>query len=246
MKGHIRERSPGRWAIIIDAPDAGSGKRKRRWHSFTGTKRQAQVECARLISEQKGGLHVDPTRVTVAEFFDRWLDHMVGQCAPRTHERYSELSRKNLVPLLGGQPLAKLQPAIISQAYAKALTSGRRDGQGGLSPRTVHHMHRVLRQCLQQALEWQLLARNPADLVRPPKVERKQMMTLDADGTVELIEAARGDRLFIPILLGVLCGLRRGEVTALRWRSVDLDRGQLAVIASTEQTDDGIREKETK
>ena len=82
MKGHIRERSPGRWAIIIDAPDAGSGKRKRRWHSFVGTKRQAQVECARLISEQKSGIHVDPTRVTVAEFSERWLDHTVGQCGP--------------------------------------------------------------------------------------------------------------------------------------------------------------------
>jgi integrase len=107
-------------------------------------------------------------------------------------------------------------------------------------------MHRVLRQCLQQAVEWQMLARNPADVVRPPKVERRQMKTLDADGTVDLIEAARGGRLFIPILLGVLCGLRRGEVVALRWRSIDLDQGQIAVSASTEQTDAGIREKETK
>ena len=107
-------------------------------------------------------------------------------------------------------------------------------------------MHRVLRQALQQAAEWQMLARNPADLVKPPKVERKQMKTLDADGTVELIEAARGTSLFVPIILGVLCGLRRGEVAALRWRSVDLERGQMAVSASTEQKDDGIREKETK
>lgn len=45
MKGHIRERSPGRWAIVIDVHDA-AGKRKRRWHSFKGTKRQAQIECA--------------------------------------------------------------------------------------------------------------------------------------------------------------------------------------------------------
>jgi integrase len=171
---------------------------------------------------------------------------MQGQCSPRTRERYSELCRKNLAPLLGGLTLSKLQPAAISQAYAKALVSGRRDGQGGLSPQTVHHMHRVLRQCLQQAVEWQMLARNPADVVRPPKVERKQMRVLDTDGTADLIEAARGGGLFISILLGALCGLRRGEVVALCWRSVDLSRGQLAVIASTEQTERGIREKETK
>ena len=46
----------------------------------------------------------------------------------------------------------------------------------------------------------------------------------------------------MPILLAVLCGLRRGEITALRWRSVDLERGKLSVIASTEQTE-GVREK---
>jgi integrase len=72
------------------------------------------------------------------------------------------------------------------------------------------------------------------------------MRTLDADGTIALIEAARGTDMFVPILLGVLCGLRRGEVAALRWRSVDLDAGKLAVVSSTEQTDRGVREKETK
>ena len=59
MKGSIRERSPGRWAIIIDDPN--SGTRKRRWHSFKGTKRQAQVECARLISEMQNGSYLAPS-----------------------------------------------------------------------------------------------------------------------------------------------------------------------------------------
>src|SRR5262249_26556396 len=72
------------------------------------------------------------------------------------------------------------------------------------------------------------------------------MHTPDAEATVTLIEAARGTNLFMAIALGVLCGLRRGEITALRWRSIDLERGQLSVTASTEQTNRGIREKETK
>src|SRR5262245_45686118 len=223
MKGHIRERSPGRFAIVIDTRDPQSGKRRRKWVSFSGTKREARVECARLITEMKNGAYVDATRETIAGFLDRWIEHMQGQVSPRSLERYAELCRNNIVPLLGAIPLAKLQPAQICQAYAKALTNGRRDGAGGLSPRTVHHMHRVLREALQQAVRWQLLARNPADAVRPPKVERKQMQTLDAEATVTLIEAARGTNLFMAIALGVLCGLRRGEITALRWRSIDLE-----------------------
>ena len=54
MKGHIRERSPGRWAIVIDVRDPQTGRRKRRWHSFQGGKREAQIERSRLISELKG------------------------------------------------------------------------------------------------------------------------------------------------------------------------------------------------
>jgi len=246
MRGHLRERSPGHWAIVIDVRDPQTGKRKRRWHSFEGTKREAQVECARLLTEIKNGTSVDPSRMTVAAFLERWIEHMEGQVSPRSHERYAELCRKNLAPLLGGLMLTKLQPAHISQAYAKALASGRRDGAGGLSARTVTHMHRVLREALQQALRWQLLARNPADAVKPPKVERKQMSVLDVEAAIELLEAARETPLFVPIMLGVRCGLRRGEVVALRWRNVDLERGQISVVASAEQTDQGVREKEPK
>jgi Phage integrase, N-terminal SAM-like domain len=202
MRGHLRERSPGHWAIVIDVRDPQTGKRKRRWHSFTGTKREAQVEAARLISEQKNGTAVEPSRLTLAAFFERWIEHMQGQVSPRSHERYAELCRKNLAPLLGGLTLTKLQPVHISAAYAKALASGRRDGSGGLSARTVIHMHRVLREALQQAVRWQILPRNPADACKPPRVERKPMQTYDLAQTAELLAAIRGTRFFIPVVFG--------------------------------------------
>jgi len=246
MKGHIRERSSGRWAIVLDVRDAESGRRRRKWHAFNGTKREAQVECARLISEIRGGTYVDPTRLTVAAFLERWIEHMQGQVSPRSHERYAEIARKNIVPLLGGLMLTKLQPAHISLAYAKALTNGRRNGKGGLSARTVTHLHRVLRQALQQALRWQLLARNPADVVKPPKIARKAMQTYDMAQTAELLEAMHGERLFVPVMLAVLCGLRRGEIAALRWGQVDFGRAQLSVLQSAEQTKAGVRYKEPK
>jgi len=196
----------------------------------------------------KGGVYLAPSKTTVAQFLGRWLEHIKPNVSPRTHERYTEIATKNLSPLLGTVILTKLTPIRISAAYATALTSGRRNGKGGLSPRTVHHLHRVLNSALRQAVRWGLLNRNPADLDKKdrPKVERKAVATIDATASVELLEAARERRLFIPILLGTLCGLRRGEITALRWKSINLDRGQLAVIASTEQTRSGAREKEAK
>jgi hypothetical protein len=88
VRGHLRERSPGHWAIVIDVRDPQTGKRKRRWHSFAGTRRQAEIECARLITEREGGAYVEPTRVTVAAFLHRWLGHMATQVSPRSHENY--------------------------------------------------------------------------------------------------------------------------------------------------------------
>jgi integrase len=250
MKGHLKERSPGHWAIILDIPDPQSGKRRRKWHSFKGTKRQAQVECARLISETNSGSYVEPSKITVLQFLERWLKHIKPNVSPRTHERYAEIALKNIAPLIGAKPLLKLTTIEISEAYSKALESGRCDGKGGLAPRTVHHMHRILFSSLNQAERWKLIARNPAALLEKrdrPKIEKKAVRTIDAPATADVFDAARKRRLFVPLVLAAFCGLRRGEITAIRWRAIDLDRGQLAVLASTEQLDDGtIREKEAK
>src|SRR5205823_4448699 len=184
MRGHLKERSPGHWAIVIETRDPATDKRKRKWHSFKGGKREAQLKCARLISEITGGTYIDPTKTTVGQFLTRWCEHMKSQVSPRSHERYVEIATKNLIPLLGAVRLLKLQSAQISTAYTTALKSGRRDGAGGLSPRTVHHMHRVLKQALGQAVKWGELTVNPCN-VNPPKVERQRLDTYDLAQTVD-------------------------------------------------------------
>jgi len=247
--GHLRERSPGRWAIVISVRDPATGKRKRHWHSFRGTKSEAKAERIRLIAAVNAGTSVEPRKLTMAQFLEQWLEHVKPNVSPRTHERYCELVRLNILPLLGGMLLTKLQARDISAAYATALTSGRADGKGGLSPRTVHHMHRVLNQALRQAVRWDWLIKNPADKLEKkdrPKVERKRLPTFDTGETAAAIEALRRSRMFIPALLGLMCGMRRGEIAALRWEAIDLGRGTLAIVASTEQTKAGCREKETK
>jgi integrase len=246
MKGHIRERAPGHWAIVLDLHDPQSGKRRRKWHSFIGTKREAQVECARLISEMKGGTYLEPSKITIAQFLERWLDYAKSKVSPRTYERYCEIVRKNIIPALGAIHLTKLRPAQIAGAYNNALASGRRDGKGGLAPTTVIYMHRLIKQSFGQAVRWELLTRNPADAVDPPKTERAALTTYDMDQTAELLEALRGTRLRLPVLLAVMCGLRRGEIVALRWRHIDFDAGKMAVVESAEQTARGVRYKPPK
>jgi integrase len=246
MKGHIRERSPGHWAIVVEMRDPATGKRRRKWHSFAGNKRQAQIECSRLISEMSSGLYIEPARITVARFLDRWLEDVKARVTAKTYERYSEIVQKNINPLLGAVVLTKLRPMQISDAYAKALSAGRRDGRGGLAPSTVRYLHVILKAAMQQAMRWQILARNPVDAVDPPKIERGAMTTYDLAQTADLIAATRGTRMAITVTLAVLCGLRRGEIAALRWRNMNLDAAQLAVTESAEQTRAGVRYKQPK
>jgi integrase len=241
MSGHIVERGPNRWAIVLETRDA-NGKRKQRWHSFKGTKREARDYLAKLNTEMKEGRYIEPAKTTVSAFLERWLEHIRTQVSPKTSERYAEIVRNNIVPVLGSEPLAKLQPAQISSAYARAR---RRDG-GALAPRSVHHMHRVLSQALQQAVLWRALPHNPATLVKPPKVERKAVATLTPQQAATLLGHLRHSRVYWPSMIALATGLRRGEILALRWKSVYLDRAVLHVVESIEQTKAAIRFKPPK
>jgi integrase len=95
-------------------------------------------------------------------------------------------------------------------------------------------------------VKWKELIHNPADAVDPPKVGRRPMKVYDASETIDLIEWTRGTSLHIPAILAVMCGLREGEICALRWRNIDLARARMSVVESLEQTKAGLRFKSTK
>src|SRR5262245_56648374 len=125
MKGHIREHGKGNWYAVIDRPDPATGKRKRKWQKLKAKgKREAQIECARLISDVSDGIYIDAKKTTLKQFLEIWLTFIKPNVSPRTYERYEQLALKNIVPLLGEVILTHLQPIMISQAYARAVESG--------------------------------------------------------------------------------------------------------------------------
>ena len=145
--------------------------------------------------------------------------------------------------------MTKLAPVHIQQAYNGWASGGRLDGKdGGLSPRTRRHIHRILRTALSRALQLQIIGRNPADAFKKslPKVEARPMATLNADQSARLLEALAHSRVYWPVLLALSTGMRRGEVLAVRWKNVDLESGILRVMESLEQTKTAIRFKGPK
>jgi integrase len=247
MRGHIRQRGEKSWAVVLDVGRDSDGKRKQKWHSVRGSRKEAERELTRLLHEMNTGAYVEPTRLSVGAYLERWLaDYARASVAPKTYERYAEIVRLHLVPALGHHRLAKLQPLHIQSYYGQALLSGRRDGRGGLSAQTVVHHHRVLRKALQEAVRWLLLARNPADAVRPPRAPRREMPALDPSQTRQLLTAARETRLDVPVLLAASTGMRRGEILGLLWRDVDFGRGTLSVRQSLEQVAGTLSFKQPK
>jgi integrase len=245
MKGTIHQRAPGVFLIAIDHGRDAKGKRIRKWSTFKGTKRKAQDECARLITELKTGNYLEPAKTTLAQYLEHWLADVKTRVSRKTYERYGEICRNNIVPLLGLVRLSELKPIHISKAWAKALESGRVDG-GPLSPRTVHHMHIVFKSALEQAVDWEMLLRNPAAKVEPPKVAKKLMTTYDMPEVGKLIGLLHEQRIYVPSFLSAMTGMRRGEVAAVRWKWVDLDAGQLTVVESVEQTNNAVAIKTPK
>jgi integrase len=241
MSGHIVERGPNRWAIVLETREGG--QRKQKWHSFKGTKREARDYLAKLRTELKEGRYVEISKQTVAAFLTRWLEHIRTQVSPKTSERYGEIIHNNILPVLGFQVLSKLQPAQISAAYAKAT---RRDGKAALAPRTVRHMHRVLSQALTQAVIWRELPHNPAALVKPPKAEPKPIATLTPQQAATLLDRLSHSRVYWPSMIALATGMRRGEILALRWKNIDFDRSIAHVVESVEQTKVAIRFKPPK
>jgi integrase len=214
-----------------------------------GDRKAAEKELRRLLHTIDNGEHVDPTRMSVRQWLEQWLDTVRAEVAPKTHERYGEIVHNFLMPALGNLPLAKLAPTHIQEAYNEWAMGGRRDGKaGGLSPQTRRHIHRILRTALSRAVEQQVIARNPADAFkkRLPKVERRTLAILNAEQSARLLEAIAHSRVYWPVLLALSTGMRRGEVLAVRWKNVDLDSGTLRVMESLEQAKTGIRFKPPK
>ena len=93
MRGHIRRRGKDSWAIVIDQGRDADGKRRQKWHTVRGTKKLAQGELAAMLHQMNTGSYVEPNKLTVCQYLDRWLLHTRTKVSAKTFERYDEIVR---------------------------------------------------------------------------------------------------------------------------------------------------------
>ena len=177
-----------------------------------------------LTALDKGG-YITSTKETVGAFLEHWLEsYGATNTSPPTLKDYRGIVRRYLTPVLGDTPLVALRPGHIQDLYAYM------QGQG-LSRRTILHTHRLLRQALSHAVKWGLLGRNVCDSATPPRPARTDMVAMDAE-TVERFETACEVSAFGDLFnVALRTGLRRSEILAVKWDSVDLEKRTFRVVA---------------
>ena len=201
----------------MDLPD---GTRKRR-AVYAPTRKEVRDRLAEIMGDAAKGIVFDDEKTTVGEFVTRWLeDSAAGDLAPRTLANYWLQVRHHIVPGLGRVRLSKLSAAQIQHLYAVKL-------RDGLKPSSVRYIHAVLHRALEQAVRWNMIPRNPASLVDPPKIRQDEITPLDADQARAFLDATKCEKFEALFVLALTTGLRMGESLGLKWFDVDLDAGTL-------------------
>ena len=241
MRGHTQQRGKNSWRIkAYVGRDANDTKRYVE-RTIRGTKREAERELARIVVEVDDGRHAAAAPVSVDELLDRWLEVKRRTVGARTVESYEWIARTYLRPVLGSRKITSLRPIDLDVLYSELHSRG-------LSARTVRICHTVIRQALEQARRWGLVARNPAVDATPPPQRRREVDPPTVAQVQALIEAAHDDDPNFGAYLWVLAatGCRRGEACALRWNDIDLERGEVAIRRSMSQVAGELIEKDTK
>jgi integrase len=223
MRGTVIKRGK-KWSVVIDVGRDETGKRVRRWHSGYPTKREAEEARIEILSRLQRGNYTEPSKATIAEFLrSQWLPAKRPTLEATTFGAYRSDVETKIIPAFGTRRLQQLTPSEINGFYADLADRG-------LAAKTIRNTHGVLHRALADAARWGLTGRNVADLVDPPKAVRPEIKTWTADEVRTYLAATSEDRLAAMWVVMAGTGMRRSEVLGLRWPSVDLEVGRLAVV----------------
>jgi site-specific recombinase XerC len=237
MRGFVRKRG-STYTWYFDVPDPMTGKRRQYSKGGFRTKRECQQALNEALSTLRTGTFVEPSQRTVAGFLvEEWLPAMrPPRVRPSTWLSYRKNVERHIVPALGHLPLQRLTPAQLTAFYRGLLSSGHRQGSGGLAPKTVRNIHGALHAALRDAVRWGYVARNVAAAADLPKGMAPEMRVWSPEQLRAFLDQVRDDRLYAAWLLLATTGMRRGEVAGPRWVDVDLDAGRLVVLVWSSTT----------
>lgn len=220
------------WGFTLTIGKDANGKRKQKRFGKYTTKKDAEKACAEMIYQIDNNLAADPKKITLATYLRQWLENYRPNMTICTYDGYSNNIEKHIIPSLGNIPLQKLHPMQIQSFYNDKLKNGRLDKKGGLSVSSIRYIHATLRKALNDAVKMQYLVRNVSEFVDPPKSKAYEAKFLTKTEVDRMLLALKDSNIFVPILLAVGLGLRRGEVLGLQWEDVDFENKRISIKRS--------------
>ena len=221
--GTLRKRPDGRWEGRYSTGfDQKTGKQIQK-SVYGKSQKEVRQKLSQITVEIDDGSFVEPTQMKLGVWMDIWLQEYTGNVKPATYSAYEEHVRVHIKPYLGDIQLPKLVPHTIQRVYNMLL----RDK--GLSPKSVKNIHGVLHRALEQAKKLGYLKDNPLDAVIIPRVEKKQIRTLEDRDMVSFLNAIKGDPYELVLFVTAFTGLRQGEVLGLTWDCVDFENNTLLI-----------------
>lgn len=229
MKGSVTPRGKNTWRLRYNGPPTPNGDRKILSETFHGTKREAESILRQRLASLESGSYVARNREPLAQFMESWLSGYAGtHTTPRTMVGYKEKTKNYIVPCLGGIPVQSLTPRHVQDLHKWMLAKD-------LSNQTVTHAHRVLSEALKHAVAWGILPKNPAESVSPPRPEQREVSVWDFEQIQAFMEACKNSKFHDAFMLALYTGMRRSEITGLRWEGVDFSTSTLRVTGTLQR-----------
>lgn len=151
---------------------------------------------------------------TLKDWFEIWLDTIVKtKVKLSTYNSYKSKVQLHILPSIGAIRLNELAPTDVDQWILKLSLT--------LSPNSVHAVYRVLKNGLSQAVQQDVLKKNPALNIDLPKLEKQRVRAFSLEQQKKIKEAVSTDEKYLPIMLALETGMRIGEISALRWTDIN-------------------------
>ncbi|WP_310962416.1 tyrosine-type recombinase/integrase [Nocardioides terrisoli] len=223
MSGNVSRRPSGEWEYRFEVgPDPLTGRRRRMTKSGFPTKRAAAQAMNKAINAHLQGRSVKNSRRTVEDFLDEWHAAVRGAIRPSTWVNYRNYLDAYVIPVIGQTALQDLTAVRLNLLYTHLLQRGRVKTSGGLAPKTVQNVHRMLHRALRDAVKWDQLPRNYAEDAEPPRAPRPRPTIWTPEQLGQFVRHVESDRFYALWLLVATTGLRRGELAGLLRHDVDL------------------------
>ncbi|GED67736.1 site-specific integrase [Brevibacillus reuszeri] len=224
MKGYFRKRG-SYWSFTVDIGRKTDGSRNQKTKGGFRTKREAEQACAELITQLTKGDYLEPSKKTVQEAMEAWLNTILQSTLRiSTYDNYSKAIVKRIIPALGKLKLKDVHSDHIQSFYLALVKEG-------LSSEYIRYLHSILKSFFTYQMRLQNITKNVVELAIPPRIGRKEQRTWSINEAVRFLEVAKEDTqsYYIVYLLALYTGLRRGEILSLRWKDCDLNQGKISV-----------------